>query len=185
MNPLDKKYIQKLAQGLKVDPEETLDVIMGPEELKQLLQRAHPEDFLGPRPWINLHTHSSISDGKLSPEEWVQNAFCWKQKNHLMQYVIALTDHDSIGGLIRVLRYVVRNHSKLKGLRIVLGCELSTSFEDEQLRRPLDFEILHYGVNPFDRQYVQLLKQQADRRHQQLPQLFDQMHQKYPWLPVN
>ena len=181
----DKDYIQILAQNLKVSNPKDLDIVMGPEELKNLLREAEAKDFLGTHPWINLHTHSMASDGKLSPTEWVNNAFNWMQKNHLIQYVVALTDHDTVEGLIPVLKYVVKNRSHLKGLRVVLGCELSTSFEDEMLRRPLDFEILHYGINPFDKKYGQLLKQQAQNRHRQLSKLFEILGKKYPWLSAN
>lgn len=42
---------------------------------------------------IDLHTHSTHSDGSLSPQELVQNAF-----NSGLKY-LALTDHDCISGL--------------------------------------------------------------------------------------
>lgn len=181
----DQHYIQALAQGLKGVPSGALEIIMGPAELKSILQKADLHDFLGKRPWINLHTHSNASDGQLSPVEWIKNAAEWMHKNHLMQYIIALTDHDTIDGLVPVLKYIVKNHTRLQGLRVVLGCELSVSFEHDSLRGPLDFEILHYGVNPFDEMYVQMLKKQAENRLHQLPILFDFIHQKYPLLLVD
>ena len=181
----DVSYIRKLAKGLNIHESEPLNIIMGPQELKDRLSMAKPEDFLGPCPRINLHTHSNASDGQLSPVRWVENACGWMRKKHLAEYIIALTDHDTIDGLIPVLKYVVKNHDKLKGLRIVLGCELSVSFENDMLRRPVDFEILHYGINPFDKNYVQLLKKQAQNRHAQLPKLFREMGQKYPQLQMN
>ncbi|MCX7655776.1 MAG: PHP domain-containing protein, partial [Treponemataceae bacterium] len=41
---------------------------------------------------IDLHTHSSVSDGTLSPEELIRTA----KKEGLS--AVALTDHDTIAG---------------------------------------------------------------------------------------
>ena len=184
MYPADKKYIQTLARGLHLSSLAPLDIVMGPNELKKLLQSTSVHDFCGANPWINLHTHSSASDGQLSPEQWVANIIKWTQDNHLMYYVIALTDHDTLDGLVPVLKYVVKNYKKLKGIRIVLGCELSTAFESQYTRRPVDFEILHYGINPFDTAYTKLLKEQSATRKKQLPLLFQKINEKYPWIPA-
>ena len=43
---------------------------------------------------IDLHSHSTISDGILSPTELVNHAHTKKVK------VLALTDHDDIAGLV-------------------------------------------------------------------------------------
>jgi predicted metal-dependent phosphoesterase TrpH len=42
---------------------------------------------------IDLHCHSNVSDGLLTPEELVLNAHRCGVK------VLALTDHDDLGGL--------------------------------------------------------------------------------------
>ena len=42
---------------------------------------------------IDLHTHSLITDGSYSPRDVVKNAY----NNNVK--VLALTDHDSIGGI--------------------------------------------------------------------------------------
>ncbi|NLB55834.1 MAG: PHP domain-containing protein, partial [Lentisphaerae bacterium] len=46
---------------------------------------------------IDLHSHSTFSDGSLTPEELVQLA---KDENIR---ALALTDHDTLGGLDRFL----------------------------------------------------------------------------------
>ncbi len=180
MYQADKKYIQTLADGLKISDLSLLDNIMGPNELKAVLKKATLDDFLGEKAWINLHTHSSASDGQLSPIQWLENAHQWQIQKNIKQYIIALTDHDCIDGLIQVLNKLIQNPKKYQNLKIVLGCELSVAIQDETTSLPLDFEMLHYGLNPFDTGYQQALKKQTDKRKKALPIIFKKFKEKYP-----
>ena len=181
----DKNYIQTLADGLKIKDLVKLDSIMGPNELKKLLQKMTMEDYMGDNAWINLHTHSAASDGKQLPGCWLENALKWKQEHGLKNYVIALTDHDTTDGLIPVLKKLVKDPKKYEGLRVVLGCELSTAIMDETTRRPLDFEVLHYALNPFDKKYVAALKNQSRARLSQMPILIKELKTRFPELPIS
>lgn len=69
-------------------------------------------------PSIDLHSHSTASDGLLSPAELVNRAV---QRG---VDVLALTDHDDTGGLEEA-------HAAAQGTRLTLvsGAELSTSWE--------------------------------------------------------
>lgn len=69
--------------------------------------------------FVDLHTHSTASDGTLPPERVVEAA---KRCNLA---AIALTDHDSIAGV-----GAARAAGDRLGIRIVAGCELS-AFQDE------------------------------------------------------
>ena len=68
----------------------------------------------------DLHCHSSVSDGLLSPAEVVRRAHA----NGVD--LLALTDHDEIGGL-REARLTARQ----LGLRFVDGVEISVSWDDD------------------------------------------------------
>jgi predicted metal-dependent phosphoesterase TrpH len=70
---------------------------------------------------VDLHIHSTASDGRLSPAELVATA-----AEHGLT-TIALTDHDTIGGLAQA---VVAAES-LPGFRMIPGIELSTEAEGE------------------------------------------------------
>jgi predicted metal-dependent phosphoesterase TrpH len=70
--------------------------------------------MLPPMEHIDLHTHSTASDGTLSPTELVQHA---KQEGLA---AVALTDHDTTDGLAEALV-----EGKTLGLRVVPGLELS------------------------------------------------------------
>ncbi len=67
---------------------------------------------------IDLHTHSTASDGTLSPEELVKLAFQKGLK------ALALTDHDTVAGL----EAASKTAQKL-GLAFVPGVEISVKFD--------------------------------------------------------
>ena len=70
---------------------------------------------------IDLHLHTTASDGELSPEGLVGYAL----KNDMK--AIAITDHDTVSGIERAIEY-----AKEKGIEIVPGIEISTDdFEKE------------------------------------------------------
>ncbi|MCK4862999.1 MAG: PHP domain-containing protein [Dehalococcoidales bacterium] len=69
---------------------------------------------------VDLHIHSTASDGKLSPETLVSKAA------ELGLKVIALTDHDSVDGITPALE-AVKNFPEL---RLIPGVEISTDLAD-------------------------------------------------------
>lgn len=68
--------------------------------------------------FIDLHTHSTASDGTLPPEQVVEAAAQCGLK------ALALTDHDTIGGIP-----AAREAGERLGIRIITGVELS-AFQD-------------------------------------------------------
>jgi len=80
---------------------------------------------------IDLHTHSSISDGTDSPRELVIKA---KQAG---LDVVALTDHDTFDGLDEAVA-----EGQWSGVTVVRGMELSCS------RHGNSVHLLAYGVDP-------------------------------------
>lgn len=68
-------------------------------------------------PEIDLHTHSTASDGTLSPSELVHLAA------NISLKAIALTDHDTVQGLPEACAA-----GREVGLEVIGGCELSVNF---------------------------------------------------------
>ena len=66
-------------------------------------------------PKVDLHTHSKVSDGSLTPVELVQRA-----ADHGVE-LLALTDHDTCGGL-----EPAREQAARLALPFINGIELST-----------------------------------------------------------
>ena len=70
---------------------------------------------------IDLHTHSTASDGTLSPTELVQEAQdCGLQ-------ALALTDHDTTKGMQELIQA-----GKNSQLETIPGCELSVNYPTGQ-----------------------------------------------------
>ena len=71
---------------------------------------------------IDLHLHTTASDGLLSPRELVERAAAAGLTT------IAVTDHDTVGGLAEA-----REAGQDLGVRVVAGIEI-TAVEDGQRR---------------------------------------------------
>ncbi len=80
---------------------------------------------------VDMHCHSSFSDGGMNPEQLVI-----KLSNSGVQYA-ALTDHDTIAGLATFRHAMMRY-----GIGLVTGLELTTIYGDYKLH------LLAYGFNP-------------------------------------
>jgi 3',5'-nucleoside bisphosphate phosphatase len=80
---------------------------------------------------IDLHTHSSVSDGTDTPAELVRKALA------VGLDVVALTDHDTFDGLDEAVA-----EGERLGLGVVRGMELSCS------RRGSSVHVLAYGADP-------------------------------------
>lgn len=82
---------------------------------------------------IDLHSHSNISDGLLSPSELVAHAASSGV------HMLALTDHDDIGGLAEA-QLAAAHH----GIKLVNGVEISVTWKKRTLH------IVGLNVNPDD-----------------------------------
>ena len=71
---------------------------------------------------IDLHTHSTESDGTLTPQELMQLA------SDIGLSAIALTDHDTVGGLSKA-----KPVAKSLGIELVPGIELSTDYNGTEV----------------------------------------------------
>ena len=97
---------------------------------------------------VDLHIHSSASDGRLSPEEVVRES----ARRGLA--VIAITDHDAISGLAPALAAA----KAFPGLRVVPGVELSTDADQGEVH------ILGYFIDYNDGELVARLERMRNSR---------------------
>jgi predicted metal-dependent phosphoesterase TrpH len=81
--------------------------------------------------YVDLHTHSTASDGILAPEKVIEAA----QRCGLA--ALALTDHDTIDGVA-----AARATGERLGIRIIAGCELS-AFDGENEIHLLALHLTH------------------------------------------
>lgn len=95
----------------------------------------------------DLHMHSYYSDGTYSPKELLELA---KSKD---LDVIALTDHDAIGG-IKEIKELSKNYN----IRVIPGFELTTNYLDNPVH------ILIYFKNSIPSEVLDLLKDMEEKR---------------------
>ncbi|MGE4588887.1 MAG: PHP domain-containing protein [Acidaminococcaceae bacterium] len=96
---------------------------------------------------VDLHIHSTFSDGFLTPREIVDAS---KEKNI---GVIAITDHDSVNGFIAAREYIT---TICDGPKIFSGIELGTQIGEKAIH------VLGYH---FDENYEPLLQRTNELRH--------------------
>ncbi|PVX31762.1 hypothetical protein C8D76_1218 [Pasteurella langaaensis DSM 22999] len=96
----------------------------------------------------DLHSHSTASDGTLTPTELVQRAA--QQGIN----VLALTDHDSIAGLAEA-----RMTANELGIEFINGVEISTEWENRGIH------IVGLGFDETSPNLTALLHKQAETRH--------------------
>jgi predicted metal-dependent phosphoesterase TrpH len=100
---------------------------------------------------IDLHTHSTCSDGTLTPPALVAHAAAAGVQ------VLALTDHDSTEGLESA-----RKAAAAVNLHLVPGVEISTSW------RAQDIHVLGLWIDPRDAPLHALLQSQAGLRRERM-----------------
>lgn len=109
--------------------------------------------------YIDLHVHSSASDGSLTPEEVVLLA----RKAGLRCF--ALTDHDTVDGVEPALQYA----GKFENIDVIPGIELSCYYKNREIH------IVGLFVNHRDKAFLeelQKLKQAREDRNEKMVQNF-------------
>lgn len=96
---------------------------------------------------VDLHTHTTASDGTLSPRGLVSLA------KELGLAAVAITDHDAVAGLEEGLAA-----GKELGLRVVPGVELSTELEHREIH------IVGLGIDPGNKPLLELLARRKAER---------------------
>ena len=102
-------------------------------------------------PNIDLHTHSTCSDGTLTPTELIARAAAAGVG------VLALTDHDSTDGLESAWR-AAASHS----IQLVPGVELSAAWRSQ------DIHVLGLWIDPVNPALQSLLERQVQLRRERM-----------------
>ncbi len=110
---------------------------------------------------IDLHTHSNISDGTLSPEQLVHAAI---EKGI---HTLALTDHDTMDGLVLAQQAVENN-----ALKIISGVEISSQWSRPSTKKSYGVHVVALNMqNPAP--LNKLLEQQKIIRAERAKQICD------------
>ncbi len=73
------------------------------------------------RKYIDLHTHTTCSDGTFTPEELIAKA------NEIKLAAVAITDHDTVDGIPAAIEA-----GKKYGVRTIPGIEIATHYTDKK-----------------------------------------------------
>ena len=98
---------------------------------------------------IDLHSHTTASDGRLSPQALVDRAIDFELD------VLAITDHDTIEGLNQAHRYI--NERQLS-LKLINGIEVSTVWQNK------DIHIVGLNIDVECRELLNLIAEQKEHR---------------------
>ncbi len=109
---------------------------------------------------IDLHIHSSFSDGTKHPKEIIKLA---REKGI---DVISITDHDCVDGYNAVKRY-----AKHHGIELVPGVEISSYYES------FDVHILAYFINTHNRALTTMLKFLQKGRIERAQKILDKLEE--------
>lgn len=112
---------------------------------------------------IDLHSHTTASDGTFSPTELISHAASLGLK------AVALTDHDTFGGWAEALRA-----GEALGVEVVPGIELSVSGDGEK------FHLLGYYFEPDSELGVELAELQRERANRNVRILGKLNEMNYP-----
>lgn len=109
---------------------------------------------------IDLHSHSTCSDGALTPIELVQRA------QQMQVDVLAITDHDTVSGVATARDYAENSNIKLN---IISGVELSTSWHG------FDIHIVGLRVDVNNELFLQRLKEQLAERDRRATRICEKL----------
>jgi predicted metal-dependent phosphoesterase TrpH len=98
---------------------------------------------------IDLHSHTTHSDGKLSVEALLMRA------EQMQVDVLAITDHDCVNGIAPALDIIKKNNQKLQ---LISGTEISTKWH------AFEIHILGLDVDHTDTKFTQRLASQLEKR---------------------
>lgn len=108
----------------------------------------------------DLHVHSTVSDGLLSPEEVVEAAFQSDLKG------FSLTDHDTLGGIKLARDYLAERKWPLV---FVPGIELNTDFQESETH------ILGYFIHYEDEKLGKRLRQIWSARYERAMKMVERL----------
>ncbi len=108
----------------------------------------------------DLHSHSTISDGQLSPAEVIRLA----HSNGAT--MVALTDHDHLGGITEA-----KEQANKLGITFIPGVEISTTWRERGIH------VVGLNINPEDaplQQHLQIVRAGRIERLQRMSERFAQ-----------
>lgn len=112
--------------------------------------------------FVDLHLHTSYSDGSYTPRKLIQKA------EDIGYSAIAITDHDTIKGIFEAVN-IANNYN----LEIVPGIEFNTSYQD------IDIHILGYFIDIKNNELISLLEKIKKERRDRIKKIIKKLKDLY------
>ncbi len=100
---------------------------------------------------IDLHSHTTASDGRLTPEQLIDRALSFNIE------VLAITDHDNLDALDDAQAYIDANQLPIK---LINGIEVSTVWQNK------DIHIVGLNIDKHAAALIELIDVQRAHRHE-------------------
>ena len=120
-----------------------------------------------PQNYIDLHIHTTHSDGLLTPEQVVDYSHMKKLA------AIAITDHDQVSAIA-----IAQKNAAAHNIEVIPGIEISTSYDEKEIH------LLGLFINPEDvsiQEYVKLLLYQRELRAKKILERLSQLGIRLPF----
>ncbi len=119
---------------------------------------------------IDLHIHSSASDGKLTVQEIFREA-----RSRSITFM-AITDHDSID-----CQTQATTTAKTEGIRYLTGVELNVTFTHPKYHegKPVSLDFLGYKFNPADKALKSKLEAMAEYRQERASKILENLNREF------
>jgi 3',5'-nucleoside bisphosphate phosphatase len=119
---------------------------------------------------IDLHIHSSASDGKLSVQE------IFREANNRNISFLAITDHDSIGCQTQAIA-----KAKKEAIRYVTGVELNVAFTHPNYHegKPVSLDFLGYQFDASNNALNSKLEAMAKCREERAAKILDNLNREF------
>lgn len=108
---------------------------------------------------IDLHCHTTASDGLLSPRDLIIRA----KKEGVI--ILAVTDHDTVAGLDEAI-----STAKENGINLIPGVELSLDFPTG------DLHLLGYNIDYNNRDFINRLQQLKSAREERIVKIIKKLN---------
>lgn len=105
---------------------------------------------------IDLHIHTTYSDGSLSPEELVDSAI------QAELTTIAITDHDNVLGYYAAKKYAEDNQ---KPIKVIPGIEINTFYKNQEIH------VLGYFMDLDNLEFAEMIEKQRRARKNQAQEI--------------
>lgn len=156
-------------------------VITSKKKFSEIISNFMHDDYDANKAFkVNLHMHSTFSDGKMTPLDILEQAR--KRAEQLPageKFTFSLTDHDTIDGVKIIVDEIAKNPKKYEKIQFVPGVEMSVKFHNNQLsKNPMTMDFLIYA---FDINNPALLAQLEKRKSylaSQTQAVFDELNKR-------